>query len=293
MKTIRKAPEADGDELSKGVIIHENLGYCERAGIALQGDLYLPQGDGPFPILIGVPGGGWTICVRATLRDWGFYLASRGYGLFVIDYRLATTTRKAFPEAVQDVVTAVRFIRSSASALSIDPARIGLLGASAGAHLAALAALGGTAAFGSDDAHGDTSADVKALVGVYGVYDLFSQWRDELARNPDPKGSYARNLIGKDPFEDQRAYFEASPLRRISYDKNQMPVFVSWGGSDEVVDSAQSEAFVRALQQARFTVRTHKIPAASHFWFSDPLNDPAGDSANLAPRLMRFIKQAL
>jgi acetyl esterase/lipase len=278
-----------------GVIHRENVTYCEHVGIELQGDLYLPKGGGPFPILIGVPGGGWSICVRASLREWGFYLASRGYGMFVIDYRLATTTRKAFPEAVQDVIAAVRFIRSSQSELSIDPCRIGLLGASAGAHLAALAALGGDAAFGGrpSDVFSGTPAEVRVLVVIYGVYDLFSYWEAELARNPDSEGSLARNLIGKDPYEDQRAYFEASPLRRIAYDKNKMPVFVSWGGSDEVVDPAQSEAFVRALQQARFTVRTYKIPAASHFWFSDPLDDPLSDSANLAPRLIRFLKQAL
>lgn len=290
--------ESDGDwmtapKLHDDVILRENVTYCDRAGTKLQGDLYLPKGEGPFPIMVGVPGGGWTICVRATLREWGLYLASRGCGMFVVDYRLSTPTRKAFPEAVQDVVTAVRFIRSSASDLSVDSSRIGLLGASAGAHLAALAALGGAAAFGSDDGLADTPSGVKALVAIYGVYDLFSQWRDELARNPDPKGSFARNLIGKDPFEDQRAFFEASPLRHIAYDKNQMPVFVSWGGSDEVVDPSQSEAFVRSLQQARFTVRTHKIPAASHYWFSDPLSDPLSDSAYLAPRLMRFIKQAV
>src|SRR2546421_6536001 len=127
----------------------ENVTYCTHDGVELRGDLYLPKGDGPFPILIGAPGGGWRICVRASLRQWGIYLASRGYGLFAIDYRLATATRKAFPEAVQDVVAAVRFLRGSGAELSIDPRRIGLLGASAGAHLAALAALGSdTNAFG-------------------------------------------------------------------------------------------------------------------------------------------------
>jgi acetyl esterase/lipase len=276
------------------VVCREDVTYCSRGGVELRGDLYLPDGEGPFPILVGVPGGGWRICVRASLREWGVYFAARGYGLFVIDYRLATATRKAFPEAVQDVTAAVRFLRTSAADLSIDAARIGLLGASAGAHLAALAALAGDA---PDLAEGDpaaaTTAEVKALVAIYGVYDLFQHWQDDLGRNPDPQWNNARNLVGKDPYEDPLAYAEASPLRRISYSKNRMPVFISWGGADEVVDPAQSEAFVRALQQARFTVRTHKIPAASHFWFSDPLDDPSSDSAGLAPRLMRFVRLVL
>jgi acetyl esterase/lipase len=259
--------------------------------VELQGDLYLPKGQGPFPVLIAVPGGGWRVCVRASLREWGFYLAARGYGVFVIDYRLATATRKAFPEAVQDVLAAVRFIRSSAVELSIDPNRIGLIGASAGAHLAALAALGGAAAFGEHPAA--TPAHVKALVAVCGVYDLFRHWQDDLGRNPEPQSNIARNLIGKEPYEDQRVYFEASPMRHVCYEKKQIPVLVSWSTSDDVVDPAQSESFVRALQQARFTVRTHRLIGATHFWFGEPLHEASGGPANFAPRLMEFLGSAL
>lgn len=280
---------------SKDVTYREGVTYCERGEVELQGDLYLPKGNGPFPVLIAVPGGGWRLCVRAGLREWGFYLASRGYGVFAIDYRLATTTRKAFPEAVQDVLAAVRFIRSSALELSIDPNRIGLLGASAGAHLAALAALGGDAAFGvsSDDASVSGSAHVKTLVAVCGVYDLFRHWQDDLARNPGPHWNISRNLIGKEPYEDQQSFFEASPLRHVTYDNNQMPVLVSWSTSDDIVDPAQSEAFVRALQQARFNVRTHRLVAASHFWFGESLQDASSATASFAPRLMQFLDVAL
>ena len=283
-------------ESASDVTHREGVTYCEHGGVELQGDLYLPKGSGPFPILIAVPGGGWRVCVRASLREWGFHLASRGYGMFVIDYRLATRTRKAFPEAVQDVLAAVRFVRASASQLSIDPTRIGLLGASAGAHLAALAALGGDAAcFGGspDDGSVATSAEVKALIAVCGIYDLFRHWQDDLGRNPDPQWNISRNLIGQDPYENPQAYFDASPLRHVSYEKNQLPVLVSWSTSDDVVDPAQSESFVRALQQARFTVRTHRLIAASHFLFGEPVQDASSATASFAPRLMQFLKSAL
>jgi acetyl esterase/lipase len=216
--------------------------------------------------------------------------------MFVIDYRLATRTRKAFPEAVQDVLAAVRFVRASASQLSIDPTRIGLLGASAGAHLAALAALGGDAAcFGGspDDGSVATSAEVKALIAVCGIYDLFRHWQDDLGRNPDPRWNISRNLIGQDPYEDQQAWFDASPLRHVSYANNQLPVLVSWSTSDDIVDPAQSESFVRALQQARFIVRTHRSIAASHFWFGESLQDASSATASFAPRLMQFLDFAL
>ena len=91
---------------------------------------------------MAVHGGGWVAGVRGAFQYWGPYLAARGIAVFAISYRLATKA-KTFPEAVQDVLTAVQFARGKASAFGIDPARIGLIGASAGAHLAALAALSG------------------------------------------------------------------------------------------------------------------------------------------------------
>lgn len=264
------------------VTTHEGLTYCSHRGADLKGDLFLPQGTGPFPILIGAPGGAWRVCVRASLAQWGHYLASRGYGFFSIDYRVATKDRKAFPEAVQDIFSAVRFVRGSAAQYGIDPQRIGLLGVSAGAHLAAVAAL----------AH-DPATEVKTLVALYGIYDLFKHWQDDLALNPGTEGNIARNLIGADPFEEPAAYFNASPLHLITYRRNRMPVLVSWGTADEFVNPAQSEAFVRALQQARFNVRTHRAVGASHFWFQQALDDPRSESALFAPRLMQFLGTSL
>src|SRR5215469_5915843 len=110
--------------------------------------------------------GGWIAGVRGAFQYWGPYLAARGIAVFAISYRLATKT-KTFPEAVQDVLAAVQFARGKASAFGIDPARIGLIGASAGAHLAALAALSGKKFLGAypQDPFAAADTSVKALVG--------------------------------------------------------------------------------------------------------------------------------
>jgi acetyl esterase/lipase len=115
--------------------------------------------------------------VRGAFQYWGPYLAARGIAVFAISYRLATKT-KTFPEAVQDVLAAVQFIRGKAGAFGIDPARIGLIGASAGAHLAALAALSDKKFLGAypHDPFAATDTSVKTLVGVYGVYDMHAMW---------------------------------------------------------------------------------------------------------------------
>jgi dipeptidyl aminopeptidase/acylaminoacyl peptidase len=102
-----------------------------------------------------------------------------------------------------------------------------------------------------------------------------------------------RNLLGCDPFDNQQRYVDASPLRQISYAANKVSALIAWGGDDEFVNPAQSEIFVRALQQARFNVRTHKAVGASHFWVNHALSDPLGHSARFAPVLAEFLDSFL
>src|SRR5215475_14942099 len=120
------------------------VAYANHDGVSLLGDLYLPAGAGPYPALVAVHGGGWQAGARNAFQFWGPYLAERGYALFAISYRLAKKGQRMFPQAVNDVLAAVQFVRGSAKEIRVDPERIALFGASAGAHLSALAALGGS-----------------------------------------------------------------------------------------------------------------------------------------------------
>src|ERR1700682_1788518 len=148
--------------------LHAALTYATHDGVALQGDLYLPKGAGPFSALVAVHGGGWQQGVRSAFQYWGPYLAARGYAVFAISYRLAKKGTKTFPQAVHDVVAAVRFLRANAAEYRIDANRLGLYGASAGAHLASLAALGANCEKFldgyPDDPQATQSAKVKVLV---------------------------------------------------------------------------------------------------------------------------------
>ena len=110
--------------------------YATHDRVALSGDLYLPKGAGPFPVLVALHGGGWVQGVRAAFQHWGPYLAARGYAVFAISYRLAKTGQKTFPHAVQDALAAVQFCRGTARELQARPGADRPLGASAGANLA-------------------------------------------------------------------------------------------------------------------------------------------------------------
>lgn len=272
------------------------LTYATHDGVALQGDLYLPQGAGPFPALVAVHGGGWQQGARSSFQYWGPYLAARGYGLFTISYRLAKKGTKTFPHAVHDVVAGVRFLRANAAQHRIDPERIGLFGASAGAHLAALAALGANAGRFMDgypdDPHAKVSAKVKALIGVYGVYDLFDMW--ERYRLESPRDNNIENFLGGSPMENRQLYFDATPISYATYANNQTSVLLACGTEDDLVDRRRhSDVFLHALKQAGFFTRTCYVPGAGHYWLSDPIDEPGSYSAVLAPRLIRFLAEKL
>jgi acetyl esterase/lipase len=270
--------------------------YATHDSVALAGDLYLPKGAGPFPILVGVHGGGWVQGVRGQFQHWGKYLAANGTALFAISYRLAKANQKTFPHAVQDVLAAVQFVRGNAKELRIAPERVGIFGHSAGGNIGALAALaGGSPPFANgypQDAHAKESTEVKVFAGVYGVYDLAEMWNKYNAQSP--KQNNMEWFLGASLPDNRKLYFDASPISYATTANNKVAVHLSVGTEDDLVDRrAHTDAFVLALKQAGFFVRTTILQGAPHYWGSDPIDEPGSFSGFLAPRLMRFLAERL
>jgi acetyl esterase/lipase len=273
-----------------------NIVYATHDGAELAGDLYLPAGAGPFPLIVNVHGGYWRRGARENYQYWGPYLAERGYAGFTISYRLTKPGRKTFPEAAHDVRAAVQFMRGCAKEFKLDPDRFALWGNSAGAQLAALVALAGDSPLFAggypQDPHAALSTGVKVLIGVYGIYDLIAQWRHAQIGTPDD--NLVESYLGCSPMQDRRRYFDASPLSHAIIANNKIAVYLSWGTEDDVVDHrAQSVEFLLALKQAGFNVRTCVMHGAPHYWLSDPIEEPMSHTGFLAPRLLRFLAERL
>ena len=96
----------------------------------------MPRCDGPHPGVLVVHGGAWAMGTRAQLSGVAQILAKHGFTAVAISYRLAPTHK--FPAQIEDCKAAVRWMRTEAADLKIDPTRIGGFGYSAGAHLVAL-----------------------------------------------------------------------------------------------------------------------------------------------------------
>lgn len=270
--------------------------YVERDGVKLIGDLYLPKGLDKAPMLVAVHGGGWQRGSRAIYDYWAPYLAKNGYGVFAIEYRLMKPGVKTYPGAVYDVKAAIQFVRAKAGELGVDPERIGLIGDSAGAHLSALVALAqNEPPFNSADPanpNAAVSAAVKTVVGFYGVYDMLAQWQhDQIAR---PNDQISAKFLGAPPTVNRRVYFEASPISYATSDKKATRFLLIHGTADDIVDPVtQSEAFLTALKQAGFFVRTIVVPGAGHFWTADPVEEPGSYGAYAGPQVLRFLAATL
>lgn len=286
------APAAIAQEFD----LRRDVEYVVHGGQSLKGDLYTPRADGKYPAVIAIHGGGWQLGSAAGYQYWGPWLAARGHVLFAITYRFSKPGQKSFPDAVQDVRAAIQFLKGRAAELKVDPARIALMGDSAGGHLAALVALAGEHPAFKDgnkgDPFGNLPTEVKAAIPVYGVFDMAEQWRhDQLTR---PRDHIVEKFLGASLIDDRKVYFDASPLSYVSANNNRVSFLVAWGTHDDIVAPAmQSERFLEALKQARYFVRPAILHGAPHFWMSEPLDDPASYSGWLAARLIGFLRARL
>ena len=139
------------------------------------------------------------------------------------------------------------------------------MGESSGSQLAALVALAGDspeyATAYRDDPYAGVSTKVKAVVGVYGTYDLIAQWEHDLIAQP--AGNASQNFMGFPPMQDRRAWYAVSPIAYATFANNSTSFLLAYGAADDIVDtSRQSEAFLLALKQARFYVRTVVVQSA-------------------------------
>ena len=168
-------------------------------------------------------------------------------------------------------------VRGNAKDFNIAPDRIGVFGHSAGGNLGALAALGGRSPMFAggypQDAHAKVATEVKVFAGVYGVYDLAEMWGKYNIQSP--KQNNIAMFLGASLPDNRQLYFDASPISYAVSANNKVAVHLSVGTEDDLVDRrAHTDAFVLALKQAGFFVRTTILQGAPHYFGSDPIDEP-------------------
>jgi len=227
--------------------------YAERDSGPLKADLYIPQGEGPFPGVLVVHGGAWYMGTRAQLSGFAQLLASRGMTAVAISYRFAPTHK--FPAQIEDCKEAVRWMRTHTERLKIDPKRIGGFGYSAGAHLVAL--LGTTdpddGLEGNSGLENAPSTRLQAVVGGGTPCDFRTM--------PLDLGMLSFWLGGT---RRQRAeqYRLASPAEFVSAD--DPPMFFFHGEKDDLVPISSPKTMCQSLKSVGVPSELYVVPDAGH-----------------------------
>lgn len=271
--------------MKQPIHVLKNIAFHDNNHTPVTADVYFPnQTTSSCPALLLIHGGAWRGCTKAMYESWGPFLAEAGYVAMAIDYRLATKDTSTWPGVLEDVQKAFQYLTEHAKEWNVDMNRIGIIGDSAGSHLGNLLAL-----------NSSRNGNVKAIVGIYGVYDLFNWWeykRDTGDNNP------VEWLMGARPDEAEDAYKLASPMYRIGTEKHDMEFLIIWGEDDPIVPAIQSERYVQKLRETNNTVETLSFPGKGHFWFNMPLNE-GGVSMNeypnneVAPKILDFLSKNL
>ena len=249
--------------ISAQTVLKDVVYTTDSAG-AQHGDVYEPQGDGPFPAMVFLHGGSWRSGDKREFARLGMDLAKQGYAGFSIDYDLKPGS---FPTSWEEARSAVRFVRNYAAEYHVDPKRIVIAGTSAGGELAALVAL----APQGPTAQQDGDVPVAGAVILNGVYDLCFPAR------------VIKRYMGGTCASMKDAYADASPVHDVH--EGAPPFFVGHGTKDWVVPYIAAQMFVEDLQKGHVAVTPFIATGGGHmYWRKKKYYD-----ANLAA-VVRFLR---
>lgn len=207
---------------------------------------YAPQGAGPRPVLIDIHGGGWQHGTALSDDRFNSYMARAGYAVFALDYRQAPAFQ--FPAQLEDVRTALDWVRQHAAEFRGDPARILLCGRSAGAELALLAA------YASD------LPPVRGVVSFYAPTDLALGYSRLPSPDPLDVRSVLRAYLGGPPPRPQ--YALASPVNLVR--PGLPPTLLLQGGRDHIVKPEFARELRDRLQAQGDSVVLLELPWSEH-----------------------------
>jgi acetyl esterase/lipase len=188
-------------------------------------DVYKPKGAGPAPVVVFFYGGSWDSGEKKNYAFVGKALARKGYLAVIPDYRLYPEVR--YPEFLKDSARAVAWAHAHAAEYGGDPARLVLMGHSAGAYNAAMLTLDRRwlAEVGMD-----ARRDIKAMVGLAGPYDFLPLQSDKL-----------KIIFGP---EDQRP--ATQPI--VYVDGQNPPLWLAHDEGDKLVETANTTRLAAAVR---------------------------------------------
>jgi acetyl esterase/lipase len=257
-----------------------DIPYVPNAGPHQRLDLYLPAPSAsPHPLVVYIHGGAWQTGSKS--QSPVRRLLPYGYAAASIDYRLSQDA--PFPAQIQDCKAAIRFLRANAAKYDIDPAHIGVWGASAGGHLVALLGVTGTNSAFDTGPNLDQSSAVQCVIDFFGPAD-FLHYGDPPRTDLDTPGSAVDQLLGGSVAAHPDAARAASPIYYIT--RTAAPFLIFQGDADPLVPLQQSEELDAALKKDGVESTLHILPGAGH-------GGPAFNTPATASQILAFLNRHL
>ena len=256
------------------VLIRRGIEFAKPNGVPLTVDVYRPLSAGPHPILLQLYGGAWQRGSPEDNPTFAAYFASKGYLVIALDYRHAPEWK--WPAQIQDVRAALGWVIAHAAEYEGDRSRIAVIGRSAGAQLALVAAYQAGMPL------------VRAVASYYGPVDLVEGWRRPPRPDPLDVRAILETYLGGTPETVLAAYHDASP---VTYARPRVPpTLLVYGARDHTVEARFGRELNDRLQEHGATSVLLEIPWAEHAF--DAL--PSGLSAQIALYYTeRFLAWAL
>ena len=231
--------------------------YGTGAGENLVLDLAMPKGlTQPVPGVVWIHGGGWRGGNKGEFEKLIRDSARAGYVAISIEYRLAP--KHVFPAQVEDCKCAVRWLRANASKLQVDPNRIGVVGSSAGAHLAMMfGAMDSADGLEGEGGSTEASSRVQAVVSYAGPTDLTIEF-------PALSRGLVAGFLGGPQNEKQDVARRASPVTYVN--AGDPPMLLMQGTKDPLVPHDQAIRMVESLTKAGVPGRVELMIGEGHGW---------------------------
>ncbi len=234
-----------------------DLVFADYVEPPLRLDVYIPEGEGPFPGILFIHGGGWrngdkSPCAWAQLKQSGYVVIS-------IQYRL--TPNMVWPANLYDCLRAVKFARAQLpTRAKLDPDRLAVMGSSAGGHLALMTGLSDMADTGDSQVWKASNLGIKAVVSLFGPTDLRS-----IAQRPEILGFFP---AGTPEEQVMQGLTQASPILWV--DEADPPVLILHGTADKVVPYQQSVDLLARLEAAKVEAKLVTYEGAGHGQLTTP-----------------------
>ncbi len=231
---------------STSIRSHKRIQFVADKSLTL--NVYQPLSPGKYPGVIQIYGGAWRSGNAGNDEQFSHYLASRGYVVVAIDYRHAPQYH--FPAQLVDVKIAIEYVRSHAQDWEIDGDRLGIIGRSAGGHLATLAA------------YQPDAQPLQAVVSYYGPVDLTAGYIDPPVPDPIDSRQVMRDFLGGTPTDLPELYKQASPGQLVN--RRLPPTLLVYGGQDHLVEARFGRKLAKNLQSFGTPTVFIEIPWANH-----------------------------